>query len=234
MAKHATRQFILARLIFGSAAAVLLALVAWIAVRAGGGGDEDTAGKPVLIQPTGVLQAAAEGSLAPSAPVLESGSVSPSASASPSPSASASASRSPSASASASASPKPSKSAVRPSAGTSPSRSASPTPAPDAFAASYGTSASWREGFIAAVRVSNSGSEAREWTVTLTFPSSADVEVRGAWNASVSRSGDTVTLRGRSLAAGQSITAGFQADKETRDPVKPVSCAVGGGSCKVS
>lgn len=233
MAKHAPRQFILARLIFGSAAAVLLALVVWIAVRAGGG-DEDPDGKPLLVLPTGVVQAAAEGSLPPSVPPLESAAVSPSASASKSPSASASASSSPSPSVSASASPRPSKSTIKPTGGTSPSRTASPTPTADTFAVTYSTSATWRDGFIAALRVSNKGPAAREWSVTLTYPAGADIDVRGAWNASVSSSGDTVTLRGNSLAAGQSISVGFQAEKETRDSVKPVSCSVGGGSCKVS
>ncbi|HWS31516.1 MAG TPA: cellulose binding domain-containing protein [Actinoplanes sp.] len=222
------------RAVFGSAAAILLGLVGWIAVRAGGG-EAGPDGKPLMVLPTGVVQAAAEGSLPPLPPV-ESEVVSPSASASASrsPSAAPSASRTPSASASASANPTPSKSTIKPSVGTSPSRTVSPTPTVDVLSASYGTSASWRDGFIAGVRITNNGGEAREWTVTLTYPSSADVEVRGGWNASVSRSGDTITLRGRSLAAGQSISAGFQAEKRTNDAVKPVSCSVGGGSCRVS
>nr|GID88656.1 hypothetical protein Ade03nite_75800 [Actinoplanes derwentensis] len=102
------------------------------------------------------------------------------------------------------------------------------------MAATYSTSASWREGFITSIRVTNNGTEAREWTITLAYPSSAGVEVRGAWNATASRSGDTITLSGRSLAAGSSINVGFQAEKRSRDLVKPVSCAVGGGSCRVS
>lgn len=98
----------------------------------------------------------------------------------------------------------------------------------------YTTSASWRDGFIAAVRVVNNGTSARDWTVTLTYPASADIDVHGTWNASVSRSGDTVTLRGRSLAAGDSVTAGFQASKDTDGLVKPISCALGGGACRMS
>jgi cellulase/cellobiase CelA1 len=92
----------------------------------------------------------------------------------------------------------------------------------------------WRDGFIAAVKVVNNGPAAREWTVTLTYPSKADVEVRGGWNATVSASGDTVTIRGSSLAAGASITAGFQGSKDINDAVKPISCAISGGSCRMS
>ncbi|WP_433793554.1 cellulose binding domain-containing protein [Actinoplanes sp. CA-252034] len=226
MAKHAIRQFILARLVLGSAAAVLVALVVWVAVVAGGSGST---GEPLMVQPTADLQAA-QGSLPAVAPSTESVPVAPSldpsapGSASPSPSAS----RSPSAS----AKPKPSKSVSRtPSA--SPSRS-SPSPAPDVFTASYATSATWREGFIAAVSVVNNSATAREWSVTLTYPSSADVEVRGGWNATVSTSGDTITLRGRSLAPGASITAGFQGSKGGSATGKPTSCSVGGGSCRMS
>ncbi|GIE79384.1 hypothetical protein Aph02nite_53340 [Actinoplanes philippinensis] len=231
MAKHATRQFILARLVLGSAAAVLLALVVWVAVVAGGSGGK---GEPLMVQPSAALQAAG-GSL-PATPSTESvpagPSVTPSGSGSASPSASASASRSPSASPSASGKPKPSKSVSRtPSA--SPSRSTAPPP-PDVFSASYATSATWRDGFIAAVTVVNKSGAAADWSVTLTYPSGAGVVARGAWNATVSSSGDTITLRGRSLPAGASITAGFQGAKSGSATGKPSSCSVGGGSCRMS
>jgi hypothetical protein len=225
LAKHASRQFILARLVLGSAAAVLLALVAWIAVVAGGSGDS---GKPLLVQPSAALQAAGE-SLPAAEPSTESVSVPPSltpsasVSSSPSPSASASVSSSPS------ARPKPSRSPSR-----TPGTSPSPSPAANTLAVTYSTSAVWRDGFIAAVKVVNNGPAAREWTVTLTYPSKADVEVRGGWNATVSASGGTVTIRGSSLAGGASITAGFQGSKDINDAVKPISCAISGGSCRMS
>jgi hypothetical protein len=226
LAKHASRQFILARLVLGSAAAVLVALVVWIAVVAGGSGSSGT---PLLVQPSAALQAAGA-SLPAAEPSTEAVSVppspTPSASASSSASPSPSASKSASPSASASAKPKPSKTPSR-----TPSASLSPT---TTMAVSYSTSAAWRDGFIAAVKVVNNGSAAREWSVTLTYPSNADVEVRGGWNASVSASGGTVTLRGNSLAPGASITAGFQGSKDVSDAVKPISCAVGGGSCRMS
>ncbi|GIE28912.1 hypothetical protein Ait01nite_019570 [Actinoplanes italicus] len=132
-------------------------------------------------------------------------------------------------SSSASGRPKPSKSPSR-----TPSRSPSPSPAANTLAVTYSTSAVWRDGFIAAVRVVNNGPAAREWTVTLTYPSNADVEVRGGWNASVSAGGGTITLRGNSLAAGASITAGFQGSKDVGGAVNPISCAVGGGACRMS
>jgi hypothetical protein len=231
LAKHAIRQFILARLVLGSAAAVLVALVIWVAVVAGGSGSK---GEPLMVQPTADLQAAA-GSLPATAPSTESGAVTPSLT--PPASASGSASPSPStsvrASVSASASAKPSKSVSRtPSA--SPSRAASPTPTRDVFTVTYSTSATWRDGFIAAVRIVNNDTTARDWSVTLTYPSNADVEVRGAWNATAGVSGNTVTLRGGSLAGGSTITAGFQGTKDIGDAVKPVTCSVGGGSCRMS
>ncbi|MEU4624264.1 cellulose binding domain-containing protein [Actinoplanes sp. NPDC023801] len=225
MAKHAVRQFILARLVLGSAAAVLAALVVWVAVVAGGSAG---AGEPLLVQPSAALQAAGD-PLPATTPSTESAPV-PS-SPTPSASVSSSASQSPSASASfsPSAKPKPSKTPSR-----TPSTRPSPSPAANTLAVTYATSAAWRDGFIAAVKVVNNGSAAREWTVTLTYPSSADVEVRGGWNATVSASGDTVTIRGNSLAAGASITAGFQGSKDIGAVVKPVTCAVGGGSCGMS
>lgn len=237
MAKHAERQFIIARTVFGSAAALLLALVGWVAFRSGGGPDGGS-GDPLLIQPTTTLQAVGDTLPTSAAPPVESARVSPSisapASSSPTPSASTSSSASPSPSKS-SASPTPSKTTGRP----SPSVAASPSrttaaPAVDTLAVTYSTSASWRDGFIAAVKVVNNGTTARDWTVTLSYPGSADIDVRGAWNASVDHSGDTVTLRGRSLAPGSSVTAGFQASKDTDDLVRPVSCALGGGACRMS
>ncbi|GAA4924189.1 cellulose binding domain-containing protein [Actinoplanes utahensis] len=230
MAKHAERQFIIARTVFGSAAALLLGLVGWVAIRSGGG-PEDGSGQPLLVQPTTTLQAA-EGVLpAVAAPPVESFRVTPSASSSPTPSPSKS-SPSPSPSKS---SPTPSQSTGKPSlsVSSSPSRT-SPSPVAEPLAVTYSTSASWRDGFIAAVRVVNNGTSARDWTVTVTYPGSADIDVRGTWNAAVSRSGDTVTLRGKSLAAGASVTAGFQAAKDTDGLVKPISCALGGGACRMS
>ncbi|MBW6432414.1 cellulose-binding domain-containing protein [Actinoplanes hulinensis] len=235
MSKHAARQFILARSVLGLAAAVLLALVGWIAFRSGGSADP---GDPLLVLPTADLQAA-EGSLPASSPVTESSPVSTAPSPSPSvsrsasasPSASASLSPSPSRSAATSAKPSPSKSTGRPSP--SPSRTSS-SPAAADLSVTYSTSASWRDGFIAALRVTNNGTSARDWTVTLSYPSGSGIELRGAWNATAGISGNTVTLRGKSLAGGSSVSVGFQAEKDLNDLVKPVTCAIGGGSCRVS
>ncbi|WP_204296214.1 cellulose binding domain-containing protein [Actinoplanes campanulatus] len=237
MSKHAARQFILARSVLGLAAAVLLALVGWIAFRSGGSAEP---GDPLLVLPTADLQAV-EGSLPASSPATESSPVSSAPSPSPSPSVSRSASASPSASASlspspsrspsTSAKPSPSKSTGRPSP--SPSRTSS-SPAAADLSVTYSTSASWRDGFIAALRVTNNGTSARDWTVTLSYPSGSGIELRGAWNATASISGNTVTLRGKSLAGGSSVSVGFQAEKDRNDLVKPVTCAIGGGSCRVS
>ncbi|KUL36738.1 cellulose binding domain-containing protein [Actinoplanes awajinensis] len=233
MSKHRDRQFFIARSVFGLAAAFLVGLVMWIAIRAGGPASADE--NPVMVQPSAGLRAAESTTLPlvtgpPSAVASPSSSVSvsPSASPSTSPSASAAASATPSKS----ASPTPSKT----------SKSASPTPArtspspaaPKDLSATYGTSASWADGFIATVKVTNTGTTAHDFTVTLSYPSGAGVSVRGAWNGSASGSGNQITLRGNSLAPGRSITVGFQASKGAKDQVKPSGCTVGGGSCQVS
>ena len=238
MPKHAVRQFTPARLILGLAAAILVVLVGLVAVRADGG--PAVAEGPKLVQPTGEptdLQAV-EASLPPATEALTvSPSVSPTASASasapasPSPTPSRSASASPSASASVRPSPAPSKTAATPSP--VPSKTTT-SPAPvNTLNVSYSTTASWRDGFIAGVRVTNNGTTTRDFAVTLTYPGSGDIWIRSAWNASVDADDNQVTIRGTGLAAGSSISAGFQAGKDDGDSVRSVTCSVGGGSCRV-
>jgi hypothetical protein len=225
LSKHRDRQFFIARSVFGLAAAVLVSLVVWIAVRAGGPAAADE--QPVIVQPSAGLRAA-ESTTVP--PLAES----PVATTSPSPSrsrsASPSASVSPSASSSPSASPSSSRSSPRP----KPSRTSASPPAPQDLSATYASNTSWDSGFIATVQITNSGSQAHEFTVTLTFPAGSGVSVRGAWNATAGVSGNQVTLHGNSVAAGRTVTVGFQGGKTTRDKIKPTGCSVGGGSCRVS
>ncbi|MEU4424359.1 cellulose binding domain-containing protein [Actinoplanes sp. NPDC024001] len=235
MPKHSARQFTTARLVLGLGAAILVVLVGWIAVRAGGPAVADDA--PVIVQPS--APAPAETDLqAVESPLPEATSVTPSpSSASPSPSRSSSASASPSASPSPSASRKPKKSkspqpSVSVPAPTSPSPSrTSATPA--GLQATYATGSSWRDGFTAGVRVVNKGSVAQSFTVTITYASGTDLEIRGDWNAEVSAGGNQVTIRGGSLAPGSSITAGFQAAKDDDDSSRATGCTVVGGTCSV-
>ncbi len=240
MPKHAVRQFTPARLVLGSAAAILVILVGWVVVRSGGG--PAVAESPRLVQPTEVSDAlqAVEASLPPTTEALTA---SPSASPSGTPSASASASATPSATPSRSASasptasvsvkpsPAPSKTTNRPSP--TPSRTTtSPAPA-NVLSVTYNSGATWRDGFIAGVKVVNTGTAPRDFSVTLTYPAGSDIWIRSSWNASVDADDNRVTIRGTGLAAGASVNAGFQAGKDDNDSVRSVTCTVGGGSCRV-
>ncbi|MEV6299561.1 cellulose binding domain-containing protein [Actinoplanes sp. NPDC051861] len=222
LSKHSVSRLTPARLVLGFAAAILVALVGWVAVRAGASTPTD-AGGPVIVQPSVpaevVVPQAVEASLTPSF------SVSPS---SPSPSVS----RSPSPTPSKSRKPKRSPSSSPSSTAPSPSRSSSsPPPAPvNVFDATYTTTASWRDGLIGSVRIVNNGSAPRDWTVTITY--SGDLSIRGEWNGRASASGSRVTLSGGPLAPGASVTAGYQASRNGSS--RATGCTIGGGSCRVS
>ena len=83
-------------------------------------------------------------------------------------------------------------------------------------------------------QIVNTGTVARDFTVTITYPAGTDLSIRGSWNGSAAAGGSTVTLRGGPLAPGASINAGFQAAKDGRDSSRATGCTVGGGSCRVS
>ena len=230
MPKHAINHVTPARLVLGSAAAVLVILVIWVAVRAGG--PARAGAEPTIIAPsarTTTLESIQE-------PLP---SIAVSLSAAPSASASASGSPSPSPSASGSPSPSPSPSAAAsPSRASSPSpsrtRSAAPSPSPaTVLTAGYLSGDSWRDGFTAGVRIVNQSDTEQKFTVTLTFPSSAGVQLQSAWSADGSSSGGQVTLRG-SVNGGQSTMIGFLARKASSDRVSPVTCTISGGSCRAS
>ncbi|GAA4598101.1 hypothetical protein BJY16_002587 [Actinoplanes octamycinicus] len=222
MSKHRDRQFFIARSVLGLAAAVLVGLVGFIAVRAGGPAEADDT--PVIVQPSANLRAA-ESTTAPRL------SGSPVATATPSrpvsPSASASSSASPSKS---SASPAPSKTSKSPKP--SPSRTTVPPPAPQDLSVTYSTVSSWDRAFVASLQITNKGTQAHEATITLTYPS--PVSIGGTWNARGTSSGNTITLSGIQVGPGRSITVGFQSGKGTADRIKPTGCTVVGGSCSVS
>ncbi|MFC7531346.1 cellulose binding domain-containing protein [Actinoplanes sp. GCM10030250] len=235
MSKHSVRQLTPARLILGSAAAILAALVGWVAIRAGGPANAD---EPVIVHPTAALQAATLPPIDTPPPASAAASPSVSVPVSASASAPGSARTSPRGSSRASATASPSRSSsARPrasaSASPTPSRAASPTPVND-LDATYTTTASWRDGFVGAVKIVNNGSVARDFTVTVTYPSGADLRIRGDWNGSAEASGNRVTLRGTALAPGASITAGYQASKDGNDSSRATGCTVGGGTCRVS
>ncbi|WIM97398.1 cellulose binding domain-containing protein [Actinoplanes oblitus] len=228
MSKHRDRQFFIARSVFGLAAAFLVGLVVWIAVRAGGPAEADDT--PVIVQPSADLRAAES----TTAPLLSA----PPSAATPARHASPSASVSPSVSPSASASPSasPSKSSASPSPSKSPKPSPSKTtvspPAPQDLSATYSTVSSWDRAFVASVQITNRGSQAHDLSLTLTYP--AGVSLGGTWNARGSSSGSTITLGGVSVPPGRTITVGFQSSKTTTSKITPTGCTVVGGSCSVS
>ncbi|WP_433828593.1 cellulose binding domain-containing protein [Actinoplanes sp. CA-015351] len=252
MSKHAERRFTPARLILGLAAAVLVALVGLIVVRSGGSGSASAAGDPLLVHPSaGDLQAvenhipldeplttatAAGGSPSASAS-LASASASPTASVSRSAGASVSPS-SPAASpvTSVPGAPAPTTAAPTPEKTTAPAApkptKTAPAPVND-LAVTYSTTATWRGGFIASVRIENEASVTRDYSVTINYPSGSDVKIYGAWNTRASGGGEQVTLSG-TLNAGASITAGFQGGKDGDRNIRSPSCSVGGGTCRVS
>lgn len=215
--KHSTGQLGLPRYSFIAAAATLLViLVAWVAVRATGPGQDKA---PVLVVP-------------PSTPVVEAGAVlpstptaSPSASASPSPSPSRTRTASPSVSRS--PAPKPSvRKTTKPPAPTTPAATAS-------FSARYQNGADWDRGFIAGVQITNTGAAAGNWKVSVSFDGRAGVRLTNTWNAQVSRSGDTWTFTGGPLAPDASASFGFQATKQSRGPVRPTGCVADGTPCRM-
>lgn len=78
----------------------------------------------------------------------------------------------------------------------------------------YRVDNAWGNGFTAAVTVKNTGtSTISGWTLGWSF--AGDQRISNAWNATVSRSGSTVTARDAgwngTLAPGGSMSFGFQA-----------------------
>lgn len=231
MPKHIAREFHTARLVLSLAATILVILVGWVAVRAGGPAAAD---QPVIVQPSapgGDLQAL-EGPLPPVTEAAPAPDLLPSASPSASLSLSPSPSLSPSGSASRSASRKPKKSSSPKPSTTPPAPSASPSAG--GLQVTYSAGASRRDSFIAGLRIVNNGPVARDFTITITYPSGTDLRIRGDWNATAGASGNRVTVRGGSLAPGASITAGFQAVKSDNDSGRATGCTVVGGTCIVS
>ncbi|MBE1588727.1 PQQ-dependent sugar dehydrogenase [Nonomuraea angiospora] len=87
------------------------------------------------------------------------------------------------------------------------------------------TQTQWSTGYvIQPVTVANTGtSTTTGWTVTFTLPSGH--AVTGSWNATLTVSGQTVTVRNAghngTLAPGQSTTFGFQASRPSGDTQTP-------------
>lgn len=210
-----------ARLVFLAALTILVALVVWVAVRAVGPTDSQAARPTVVLPsaPTIPVGAAEPDSPSPTISLLppsSSPTPSPSHSASPSPSAKRSASTSTSS---------PTPHVTRTSA----------KPAPKAvFSATLSTSSSWGGGYVGTVKITNTGTKAASWSVSVSHGSVSGLRLFTTWNAQGSQQGTTFVFSGGSLAPGQSASFGYEAGARTHDRVRPTGCSVGSGSCRVS
>ena len=202
-AQQALRTLSPARVVLGVAAAILVGLVCWVAVRAVG--PAQAAHGPTVVVPPSP-QAGAVTPLGVNVPTSP-----PVLSATP-------ASARPNATTS---SPAPSKTSF-----------ASPS-SRRAFSATVTLGATWDSGYIAVVRVVNTGSRSLAWTVTVTHSGLEDLQLRGAWNATGRQSGTSVVLTGAPLAPGATIDAGYQIVKRGRGDPRPSGCSIVGGSCTV-
>jgi hypothetical protein len=207
-AKHAVRTAGPALIILAGASAVLVLLVVWVAARAIG--PAEAARRPWVLPPPAAA--------APSTPPVST---------SPTPSALIT-------------SPSPSRVTTRVSTRAAP-RSRKPSPSASsrpstriALTATVNVGASWEEGYVAAVRVRNSGNTSRTWSVTVTHSRQRNLTLRNTWNARGRKNGDSVTFTGGPLAPGATADFGYQISKSGRGDARPAGCTVVGGRCSVS
>ncbi|SNY28801.1 cellulose binding domain-containing protein [Paractinoplanes atraurantiacus] len=234
--KHSVRLFGPARFVLSFGVAILVLLVVWIAVRAVG--PAEAARQPSVTLPSmPQVPLVVSDSPVPLTAAPKSTSPAPSRSASRSPSASPSPSRSATTPPpSTSSSPQPEKSTTKPT--TKPATTV-PTTAPTSakpqsnFEAQLSVTASWDQGYVAFVRVENSGDATAQWRVTVSHSGLDDMELRGVWNASGDRNGSSLSFSGGSLAPGKSVTFGYQISKSGRGNARPAGCSAVGGSCSV-
>jgi hypothetical protein len=111
-------------------------------------------------------------------------------------------------------------------------RSSAP-PRPPALAATYMVGASWDSGFIAMVLVRNTGPTPQSWSVSLRYDDAAGVRIGQAWNATITRRGDTTVLSGGPLAPGATQNVGFQATRRGHGRLELPSCTINGSPCGV-
>jgi hypothetical protein len=214
-AKHSANPSGPAHIVLGVAAAILVGLVGWVVVRAVGPHP------PADRQATVVL---------PSMPQVPVGEAAPSPlpSASPSRSVSASPSRSPRATRPASA--------HSPSARRSPSRPAaawSSAAAPPHLTAALSVRASWDSGYVAGVRIVNTGAKASTWSVTVNHSDVDGLRLVATWNAAGEQHGDRLVFSGGALAPGATADFGYQAGRTGGGAARPSGCSTVGGTCSV-
>ena len=113
-------------------------------------------------------------------------------------------------------------------------RSPSPTRVAASVSAAYTVSSNWATGFIAGVHLTNTGQTPANWTIVISHDDRAGVRITDAWNATLTRQGNTNMLTGGPLAPGSSLNVGFEATKKAAGPVRPSRCTVNQSTCSVS
>jgi hypothetical protein len=121
--------------------------------------------------------------------------------------------------------------AASPSARKSPPRTSPAPPRPPALTATYMAGANRGRGYFVMLLVRNPGSTPQRWSVSLRYDPAAGVRIGQAWNATVTSHGDTTVLTGGPLAAGATVSVGFQATQRGRGRLPTPSCAINGSRC---
>ncbi|WP_169789722.1 cellulose binding domain-containing protein [Actinoplanes subtropicus] len=94
---------------------------------------------------------------------------------------------------------------------------------------------SWDQGYVASVRVQNTGKATGSWTVTVSHADLRNLRLLGVWGtARGTQNGENVVFTGAPLAAGASTGFGYQVSATGRGNTRPSGCSVVGGRCGVS
>ena len=206
--KHSAQPPRLARAVLAAAAAILVGLVVWAAVRAvgptRGGARQPAVVLPSMPQiPVGVVDSPTPFPSSFSSPFV----------------------------------PSPSHTSRRPARSPStrvPSKTAKPTtPPPVTLVAQLWVAAGWDGGYVAGVQVVNTGTRPASWTVTVTHSGQNGLQLTATWNARGVQHGTSFVFTGDTLAPGASATFGYQAAKQGQGAARPAGCSVVGGSCSV-
>lgn len=209
----------------GGATVLLILLVSWVAVRAGG--PVQPSGRvPLLVQPTMPLAGAEP-------VVIPWGTMPPPVFPSAAPPAAAVPGTSPAAPRAKAVKPRKSSSKSPATTKPKPRRTTSPPAPAAASTARYTVGATWDQGFIGSVEVANRTGTARTWTVRLSYDPSAGVRLGNTWNAQLTRQDGAFVLTGGPLAPGTSVTLGFEASKQVRGRIQPLTCTIDGAPCQL-
>jgi len=211
--KHSAPLLRPSRAAFAVTLAILVGLVVWVAARAAGPSPGDGR-QPILVMPSaspipvGVIDSPPASSVV----AIPISSAPPSSSATPS------------------LTPTPSRTSRRPTQSPSthaPSNSPKPTTAPPKTVfATVSVTSSWDGGYVGRVQVTNKGTRAVGWTVTVAHSGQNGIQLVATWSASGSQQGTNFVFTGAPLAAGASVSFGYQAAKRGGGTLGPTGCSV--------